>query len=187
MATEIEICNSAIVKVRGRAILTLNDDTNEAKLCKILYPRVRDRLLRGHPWNFNKRRAVLAASLSVPAFEFDAAYNLPADCGKLLKTTIPVDIKWVLEGKQILTNWTEVQIQYGAMITDATQFDGQFVEVLAWALAAELAYPITQSNSLVASVRQEAKALLQEARSMNGQERGSIEQVGASEWLNARY
>lgn len=187
MATEIEICNGAIVKCRGRAILTINDDSLEAKLCKVSYPFVRNRLLRGHPWNFNKKRAVLAESLTAPAYEFENAFNLPSDCGKLLETTIPLEIKWAVESNQIVTNWSEVSILYGAMITDATKFDAQFTSVLIAELAAEICYPLTQSTALADRLAQEAKDKLREARSMNGQERGSIQQVGASEWLNARF
>jgi hypothetical protein len=173
--------------VRGKRILTLNDDSVEGRLCTDLYSRLRDSLLRGHPWNFNKQRASLAILVDVPVWEYENTFQLPSDLARILKTDIPYDQKWAREGNTILANRDAVNILYGKKITDASLFDDQFSEVLAWKLASEICYPITQNASRSETVANSYKEMLREARSMNAQERGSIEQVTANEWLDVRY
>lgn len=189
MASEIGICNSAIAKVRGKRILSLSDTSLEASLCTSLYPEVRDALLRGHPWNFNKARVMPALLVQAPAFEYDNAYQMPPDCAKILRiNNVCQDEKWVYENNQILINDSSgIEVLYGRYITDASKFDAQFAAVCAYALAVELAYPITQSSSLAERLQTMTDKKLREARSMNAQERGSVEAIRSDQWLNARY
>jgi hypothetical protein len=187
MATEVEICNSAIAKVRGRRILTLDDDSTEARLCKDLYPRVRDRLLRSHPWNFAKRRAELGQLSETPAFEYSYIHQLPSDCLRLLETDLFYNESWSLEESgKIFSNSDTVNALYIAKITDTSRFDTTFIEALAYLLAKEIAYPLTQSATLVDMLDKQFNALMKETRTFNAQERGSIKQVEASEWIDER-
>lgn len=187
MATEIEICNSAIAKVRGKRILTLSDDTTEARLLTDMYPRVRDALLRSHPWNFAKARQALAASVDEPVYEYDYKYQLPISCLRLLSTDIPDHEPWALEEERyILTSCSEVNVTFIKLVT-ADKFDAHFCEVLSYQLAEQLAYPLTQGTALAASMEAKAARIMKECRSFNAQERGSIQQLSANEWLNARY
>ena len=188
MATDVEICNSAIAKVRGRRILTLSDDTTEARLCSALYPVLRKKLLRAHPWNFSKRRAELAQDAAAPEWGYAYKYQLPSDCLKLLETDIPYNSDWALEEDSfILSDTSTVFVLYVADITDAARFDALFAEVLAYMLAAELALPITGGAAIAKAMKEAAKEELAQARSMNAQERGSVKQVEADTWLDARF
>ncbi len=75
----VEIANSAIVKVGGRSIQSLDDDTVEAKTCKLRMEPCKRIVLRMHPWNFAIERVSLAPLVSTPAFEFSAEFQLPSD------------------------------------------------------------------------------------------------------------
>ena len=76
-SSEAEICNLALQEVGAQRILSLNDDTVEAKLCKDFYSNVRDELLRSHPWKFAIKRVALAeVSGSTPAFGFEKYYEV---------------------------------------------------------------------------------------------------------------
>jgi hypothetical protein len=187
MATEIEICNSAIAKIRGRRILSLDDDSTEARLCKDLYPRIRDRLLRAHPWNFAIERRQLGLLSAEPLYGYANQFQLPLDCLRILETDLCADEDWVLEGDKILCNKTELNVKMLVLITDAEKFDTMFVEVLAYMLAAELAYPLTQGTSLAEAMERKAEKILMEARSFDAQESGSSPVVDATSWLYSRY
>lgn len=188
MATEVEICNSAIAKVRGRAILTMEDNTTEGRLVSALYNPTRKKLLRAHPWNFAKKRADLALLEDAPVSGFDNAFQLPTDCLRVLETDLLPHDEWALESdSRILTNESAIAVLYVADITDASKFDATFSEVLAYMMAEQLALPLTNGASIAAAMRAAAKEELREARSFNGQERGSQKQVEASEWLDSRY
>lgn len=185
MLTQTEICNLAIAMVGGKQILTVDDDIEEARLCKKFYPLVRDRLLRSHPWNFAIKRVQLAELSTVPLFGFDHQFQLPADCLRVLQLDENTD-RYKVEGRVVVTNNSTVKALIVFKQTDESKWDANFVDVMATALAVELAYPITQARETKADLMEEYKMKLAQARSFDAQE-GVLDQVDASEWLNARF
>jgi hypothetical protein len=77
MATSVEaICNSALIKVGSKQITSISDANKRAELCTLMYPKVRDKVLKSHPWNF----AIKRKSLSLYQSTFlDAAVNTSTD------------------------------------------------------------------------------------------------------------
>jgi len=60
MATNAEaICNSALLKIGASTIVSLSDSSVEAEACNEQYTKLRDELLRSHPWNFAMKRVFL--------------------------------------------------------------------------------------------------------------------------------
>ena len=94
-ASEVQICNVALRKLGARRITALTDDTEEAKSCTDVFDRLRDKLLRIHPWNFATKRAALAVSTTSPAWGYDNAYPLPADCLRI--TSVDTSYPWEVE------------------------------------------------------------------------------------------
>lgn len=111
MASEVEICNSALIKLGDDTITSLTDDSKRARLCNAQFARLRDEVLRAHPWNFAIRRASLAKLSQAPAFEFAAAFRLPEDpyCLRVLLLfdgSAPQGIsrhRWKIEGRTLPT------------------------------------------------------------------------------------
>lgn len=195
-SSETEIVNSALSKLGANRVLTLDDDSKEARLAKVQYPIKRDELLRSHPWNFATARAALAKTANTPAYEFTSEFILPSDCLRVLNTDLnlsgssmeepyKVETNLVDGTKVLLTNTDAVNIQYLAKVTNVQLFDAVFCEALAWKLAADLAYPLVQSTSLAAQMFQISEQVLSQARSFDGQE-GSVDQVQADDWFWAR-
>lgn len=185
MATsDTSIVNSALAKLGAKQILSLDDDTREARLMKEQLPKIRDMLLRSHPWNFAIERAELAASSTSPEFGFDYKFQLPADCLRVLEIDTE-DQEWQKEGTYVVSNSSTMFIKYVKKITQAGLYDANFSEVFALKLAADNAYAITQSTSLRDELNREYKEALREARSFDAQE-GGTRQVYARKWLNAR-
>ena len=204
--TEVEIANSALTKVGADRIISLNDNTKGAKVCKERYPKLRDYLLRAHLWNFAVRRIELAVSVTTPVFEWDFAYPIPVNCLRVLKTNhmepfastgdfntgrSPLGAsggssEWKLEGRDILSNDSEMKIMYIERVTDVTQFDTMFPEVVALLLASDIAYFMSGSVTLAAAILSEYKLQLAQARSFDGQEGYSENQIIASSWITSR-
>ena len=184
MATsEVAICNSALLKIGASAITALTDNHKKAKLCNEQYYKLRDDLLRAHPWNFAKKRASLREDHTGPAFEWAKQFCLPTDYLRCLK--MQDDAKYTIEGDLLLTNESEANILYISKITDTTKFEANFDELLALYLAYELSYPLVQSNSLKATIQVELNMKLRDVRSYNAQE-GFPEEFEADEYLDAR-
>ena len=74
------------------------------------------------------------------------------------------------EGRVLLTDESTAKILYIARITDTTLFDSLFVDTLVAKLAADLAYPVTNSLKVQEQMYRLFQLKLSEARSIDGQE-----------------
>lgn len=187
MSTEIEIVNSALSKIRGRTITSLNDNSPEARLAKVLYPKIRDAALRKHSWRFAIKRVELGLLAETPGFGFDYAFQLPPDCLRVLETDSYEDEDWTQEGGKILANRNTFFCKIIFRQTDASKFDAVFVEYVAYELAAQLALPLTNGTQIAIAMQQKAEMVLREARSYSAQEKGSVEAPEATSWLTSRF
>lgn len=182
--TVVSVCNSALVKVGADRISSITQDTKSAKILNAIFNTVRDDVLRAHRWNFAMTRATLAPTGTEPDFEYDYQYDLPSDCLRIVET-YPDDIDFVVEGRTILSNESELSVVYIRRNEDPASWDSCFAEALAWRLAREVAYNLTQSNALVKQCDDAYKAQLAEARSIDGAE-GIIKGLEADVWTRAR-
>ena len=60
MASVVDICNGALNQLGASTILTLTEDSKNARLCNARYTQVRDSLFRSHLWNCLTKRVELA-------------------------------------------------------------------------------------------------------------------------------
>lgn len=184
--SEVAICNSALIKLGAERINSLGDNTKNARLCNELYATLRDEMVRSHPWNFAIKRASLAPDATTPDFEFDNRFQVPGDFLRLLALYPEGDmIPYRLEGQFILANDTELLIKYIAQITDTSQFPSSFSESLSYKIAANLAYSITQSTTVVQLMEAKLEGSLRDARSFDAQE-NTGDRVVADSFLQAR-
>ena len=68
MASTVDICNGALNQLGATTILSLTEDSKNARLCNSRYTQVRDGLFRTHPWNCLQKRVELAADTTAPAW-----------------------------------------------------------------------------------------------------------------------
>ena len=184
MTSEVDIVNNALIKIDGNTISQLGEEGVEGELSDILYPQIRDLVLRAHPWNFAIARASLTASSSSPAFEYTNQYELPSDCLRAIKLYDTRE-SWKVEGGKLLTDSAAAKLIYIKKVTDTGLFDPLFVDALATRLAAELSNSISGINSKSESLMREYKEKLQEAKTRDGQE-GTPDPVVADSWVNSR-
>jgi len=182
--SNVSICNKALYLLGEDEIALLTDAVKPARVCNVLFEPVRDALLRQFPWNFAVKRAALSQSTSSPAFGFDYEYQLPADCLRVLEVQ-DSRISWKVEGRKLITNSDTISIRYIARITDPTQYDSQFVDLLSARLASELAIPLTDSNTRFQEMQALYQTRLKAARSSDAQE-GTPDMLDATAWTDAR-
>lgn len=184
-SSDTAIANSALAKLGAYRIVSLDDNSREAKLLKEQYAKIRDDLLFSHPWNFATTRVSLALLSDTPAFGFDFQYQLPADCLRVLENDDP-ESEWQIEAGGILvTNSSSVAIRYVKRVTEEGYFSPGFSECFALKLAHDVCYAITQSTALKKMLADEYMQKIKETRSFDGQE-GGTRRVYAREWLDSR-
>ena len=193
MASVVDICNGALNQLGASTILSLTEDSKNARLCNARYTQVRDSLFRSHPWNCLQKRIQLAADTTAPAWGFTSAYTLPADCLRLLRI-LDYDSNHKVEGRKILTNNSSMKILYVARIEDPNAYDELLRETISAALAADIAYAVTSSNPVSLNMYNLYQTKLKDARFVDAtegqntsQEDGMADVVDANDFLSSRF
>ena len=122
MASVVQICNGALNQLGASTILTLTEDSKNARLCNARYENVRDSVFRHHPWNCLLTRIQIAADTATPAWGFTKQFTLPADCLRLIKL-FDYESDHVVEGRKILSNSSTMKILYISRVTDPNEYD----------------------------------------------------------------
>ena len=170
MATSpTDIANQALGMVGNQPITSIDDASVAANLCARFFPRLRDELLRNHPWKFAMRRASLPASDVAPVWSTMKAFPLPADCLRLLALDLyDPDIRWQVEGGNVVAELDgPLDVLYTARVEDVAAWDATFTSAMCARLAMELAMPLAQSGTLRQQMESEYRRTLREARSLD--------------------
>ena len=193
MASIVDICNGALNQLGASTILTLTEDSKNARLCNARYTQIRDSVFRSHPWNCLQKRLQLAADSDAPAWGFTKQYTLPADCLRVL-TILDYDADYKIEGRKILTDNSTMKILYISRVEDPNEYDELLRETLSAALAADIAYAVTSSNPTATNMYNLFQSKLKEARfvdSTEGQnlspDKGMADVIGADTFINSRF
>jgi len=169
--SEVDIANSALINLGAEPIMSFDDDSKEARAVKNRYARVRDTVLRMHPWNRCIKRVVTAPLANdTPAFGFTYKHEIPSDCLRILDIDPELDQEYRIEGRQIFSDSDSHELKYVARIEDVAQYDDLLCEAIAMYLAWSIAYFITQSNSVKQQMWADLGAILTKAKSVDAQE-----------------
>jgi len=176
MSSTIEICNLALTKLGAARITSLADDSKQARALSAIFDATRDAELVAHPWSFAITRAALPASSTAPAFGWDRAFPLPADCLHLVQVgdsfsyydSDTAGAGFDVEGGAVLTDATSpLLIRYTYRVTNSGLFPPLFVQSLACRLAFELAEELTQNLSKKSAAWDERTAAIRDAKRAN--------------------
>lgn len=160
MPTQLGITNLALVLLGSDRIVTINDDVKAAREALAIFDQTRDALLGAFNWSFAKTRVQLAATGVAPVFGYANAFNLPADCLRVLNvndTYAGLDLtdyvgvpnpEFTIEGRQILAVYSSpINLRYVKQVTDPTVFYTHFANALSAQLAFNLCETLTQSST----------------------------------------
>lgn len=183
MATEVSICNQALGFLGGNRIISLDDGTTEANLCKDLYANLRDVVLEEHNWTFATQWIELPALATTPTGVYGKAYELPSNVLRVVEVTDNND--WQVEDRKIVTNEAAVKARCIMRVTDPAKFSPGFVQAMAARLAADLALPLTNSRSMMEAMFSLYDAKVGRAVTSDNRQ-GKARRVRSKWLLNAR-
>lgn len=182
----IEVINKALVLLGANTITSLSEGSVESTYVGVVFDGVRQSCLRLHPWNFAIKDIELSAILNGSDFQRAYQYMLPANSLRLL--TVYDDGAYKLKGKSIYTNKDTCKIRYVYDNIDYASWAAGFTDVVAYKLAAELAYTLTKSTTLMGAMTELFGKHLIEAKAIDGSE--DIEDVIApydNVFINVRF
>ena len=193
MASTVEICNGALNQLGATTILSLTEDSKNARLCNSRFTQVRDGVFRSHPWNCLQKRIELAQDTTAPAWGFKYAYTLPADCLRLLRI-LDYDSNYKVEGRKILSNTETMKILYISRVTDPNEYDESLREILSSALGSDIAFAVTSNNTTATNMYNLFQDKLKDARFIDSTEGQNVEQdlgmadvIDAGTFINSRF
>lgn len=187
MASEVSICNQALDLVGGAKITALSDETAEGRLCNRNYSVARDALLGQHPWRFARERTTLAPLAAAPEFGYTYQFQLPADYINIIGINGDVEATadYVVEGRKLLYGDDTLELIYVSKVTDVGLFPQLFIDALAYGLAAQICYPLTQNRTQAQELRQMYFMAARDAIAADMQQ-SPQKLVHASGWLDSR-
>jgi hypothetical protein len=177
----LEICNSALMQLGHSPIISLDNPQGETGvalgkptkivLCNHFYPKVRDAVLRAHPWSCATARQQLALEATGPISGFTYYFTLPSDpyCLRVLDID-DTEAPWRVEGRKLACDNNSVIARFIKRVEDTSEYDALLDEAIAARMASTLAYPVAGSMSLAGEMWNLYEAKLREARTMNGME-----------------
>jgi hypothetical protein len=203
MATQVDICNLALVKLGSPRILALTDTTKPAQTLFALWDTLRDAELRKRRWSFSIKRASLSADVAAPVHGYALAYSLPSDCLRVITVSnydIGPDMSdysgksygpYAIEGRKITTDASVLEtdgtlrLRYISRVTDTEQWDSGFCEAFACKLAMEACETITGSSSKRQALQGDYMQAIAEARRANALELPP-QRINDDSWVYAR-
>lgn len=189
MASKVEIANRALQLLGAKRIVSLTEDSRNARAVNAAYEPVKKAELRKHPWGFAITRVALAADATAPAFTKTNSFPMPSNCLRPLAPDPEVnynDLDWIIEGRAIITNDSApLNLRYVRDVDDPNIMDPLFREALSAKIAREICEEITQSNTKISTADAVYKEAIDEAKRVN-----AIEKVAAKppedEWITVR-
>lgn len=171
MASDVSICSAALMLLGDTPIASLDENTKRATMCRTIYTQAVEDVLRLHPWNCLITQVVLAPETTAPAFGYTAQFARPGDW--LRTITVGDDnsgyADFLFVGNKIQANLSTLKLTYIAR-KDVSEWDSHLVNVITCRMAADLAYPVTKSGTMV-DLRIRAYAMaLKTAKAVDGQE-----------------
>ena len=195
MPSSVDLCNSALNMIGASNITSFTEDSKAARLCNQRYDFIRDKVFRSHNWNCLLTRVVLTPDATAPSFEFANQFTLPTDPFCLRPMNLDVSsIVYNVEGRKILTDESTINLIYVARVLDVNTYDVALMETISIALAADFAYPLTNSVSLGQAMQQKYDKMVSEARFLDAIEGATANNstvtdrmtLEANEFINAR-
>ena len=190
-ATQVSICNLALQLVGARQITAIDEGSEQARACEILYEPTRQELLRTHLWRFGRARDSITADGTDPEWGYDKRFAVPADCLQVWAIDTggysTRGVRWTVEGGYIFANTAgPLKILYSKDVTDEAEFDVLFVQLFAHQLAVYLCEPLTQDNTKSQIISQSLGRIYSNAVAADAVE--AVEMVESDgSWITNRY
>lgn len=169
MASQVDICNAALVKIgQDVPIVSLSENTKAGRTFSRVWSRALDHVLAEHPWPFSITAEAMQLSTEAEFPGWAYRYEEPANCLTKLavcsengvRATVSAALDWTyadsrrlpygdgrapfetVYGAQatcIVTDLDEAFLVYAARVSDTDRFPPKVVEALACRLAIEVA------------------------------------------------
>ena len=159
--TSTDICNIALAYIAKNRITSLDDNTEEARQCKLFYNHCRKQLLRSYTWGFARKHTVLA-KLTDTVRGWLYVYAYPRNClavrfvynkeGAAVKETDREQFEICITTSNVQAICCDIEnalMEYTVDVIDSSVFSDDFVEALSRLLSSKIALKLTGNAGVV--------------------------------------
>jgi hypothetical protein len=159
MASNTEISNMALSHLGiGKEIANLSTEKSaEASACRRFYSEALRATLEEFPWPFARKTAALNLITEDPNNDWAYSYRYPTDCvfprrilsgspNETRQARIPYYIGKDSQGRTILTNQSDAELEYTELVQDPAFYPSSFIMAFSYRLASLIAARVTQGD-----------------------------------------
>jgi len=191
------ICNMALSHIGAKSYIeSLDEQTSEAKQCKMWYQFSLTQCLESFDWSFARKRDNLALASDAPPLQWGFRYQTPADCVSMRRIWNPAGeqadaVPYEIETqnstgvKTILTDMAQAIGVYTMLVNSPILFTTLFVEMLSRCVASHVAFSLTGKRTIVVDQTNAYQQLLRVAPAYDANERVGQPPRDA-EWVRGR-
>jgi len=188
-ATNVSLCNGALMSIGAERISSLTESSEEAAVCNERFQNVRDAVLQLFPWNCCTYRKTLTQDATKPIYDYQFRYLLPTSplCLSVLEMDETDD--WKIEEDFLVTDTSVANILYIGKNTDPAKYPPYLAELISARLAVEIGYKLTGSTDVQANAAKMYNYKLQEAIELEGRQGNvprTVDEVYTDTWITSR-
>lgn len=197
MISQVDICNLALTHIGKQTIASLDESTEAARKCKLIYPICRDSVLRAASWKFATRIEALAELSDESVIGWTYVYKYPARClfvrelfnestkGAEERVEFQELLAPISGQKALATGIEQAYAEFTSSISDTNIFDTLYVHALTYLMGSELAQPLAGDRTMGQDLLAIYNQMIGEARRVNASE-GHKKRSATSAYLTAR-
>lgn len=184
---KVLICNQALLLVGAGRIYDPDEVSEEARVCDVFFDTTLDEVITANNWNCARCRNTLALSPPHPSFGWTYRFSLPSDPYCLFVTREDNSEPFVVEGRYLLSDVSEVQIHYLRRITVMAELSPKLIECFIFKLAAKICIPLQGDIPLRNALENNYNISIMKSSGRESQEGDEQLEPQSGSWQNARY
>lgn len=189
-----DVCNMALGYIGKQPIVTIDDNTDNAKKCNLYYDPCRRQLLRSFEWNFARRQEKLAL-IDTDKHGWGQIYNYPEECLLIYRVyeknnydNNRFEIFNINNNvKGIACNVEEAYVEFLQDIADLSIWPPDLIIALAHLLAYNITIALAGNSSTMKEQYEMYRAALDEAKLNAAHEQNSMMRSSGFQYITSRW
>lgn len=187
--TKTDIVNKALTLAGASPVISIDDDSNNARVVSRVYESSLRSVLSECKWNFATKRSTLSAISNTLDFNDVGegyVYQKPLDMIRIFSVNPPL-ASWREEGDYIISDSPGLGVRYVYYLDTPSKYPMYFIDALVDKLVADICYSIVNSSTIAENyVKKYESISLPKAVSANSQT-GVQQIVRDDAWELAKY
>ncbi len=199
--TEISICSRALMNLGAAPLNSFTDPGDVPQFLKLAYPEIRANIMSNYKWECMKE-VKEASRISGSVVGYRYSFIMPPECVGAPSAVYwtdqpytPATAGYEVRGRRIVSNWERLWVEYSVEKPES-EWPAWFVELVVGAICAEIAFMVTDQQSVKdywdvktygTPSEQRVGGLMGNAMTLDAQGSGNNPGIGSNAFVDARF